>query len=447
VAYLGGFGSAQTSATGATLAITASSTIPAGTVLVLAAVWDNIDTTTPTISSISTAGGGSWTSRASTSAGVTASAGAGIFTDVWTTTTTSQITSGTTISTITWSSASTDTKSVIIVGFSEQLETIRGSVVTGTPSTGGTPTVTTSTAPVTNDVVIGVVAGEDNGAPTGDADTLNGSWSTIASTNTTGGSAASNTTIGIQVKTVTAGGNQTYNPTTANDSVAIIFTLATPIAATFNNGSNTSLTSGNFAPTIAYKPEMTGQSNSNGELPSLAAVNTFVLTAQSNSAGSLAAGLRRPISMSGQSNSNLGSASIGLVMRTTGWGGSSATTGSLAAFRAVGATMSGQSNSSGSGVITATRRPTMIGQSNSAGTLAPIVAFMPTATGQSNASGSFKVGIDSPGSSLATAFSYGSLAAGRKFDTTLDLALSNSDGSVDSQYSLSTLFIGWGNPI
>lgn len=446
MAYLGSLGTAQTSATGSTLAITASSTIPAGTVLVLAAVWDNIDLTTPVINSISTAGGGSWTQRGSSSSGVTASAGAGIFADVWTATTTSQINSGATISTITWSSASTDTKSVQVVGFSDQLEILRGSVVIGT-STGGAPSATTSTAPVTNDVVIGVIAGEDNGAPTGDADTLNGSWSTIASINTTGGSAASNTTIGIQVKTVTAGGNQTFNATAANDSIAFVFTLATPLAATFNNGSNTSLTSGDFAPTIAYKPEIAGQSNSNGELPSLAAVNTFVLTAQSNSAGSLAAGLRRPISMSGQSNSTSSSASIGLVMRTTGWSGASTSTGSLAAFRAVGATMSGQSNSSGSGVITATRRPTMIGQANSAGTFAPIVAFRPTATGQSNASGSFKVGIDSPGSSLATAFSYGSLAAGRKFDTSFDLALSNSSGSVDPQYSLSTSFIGWGNPI
>lgn len=446
MAYLGGFGSNATKTVGSTLAITASSTIPAGTLLVLGISWDNIDAATPTISSVSSSGGGSWTSRGTANIGVSATAGSGIFAAVYTTLTTSQINSGATITTITWSSASTASKAAAIIGHDGMVESFRGSVISAT-STGGAPSAVTTTAPVTGDVVIGVIHGEDNATPTGDADTLNGSWSTIYGTASTGAGAATNMAIGLQSKTVTAGGNQTFNATTANDAVAFVFTLATPLAATFDNGSNTSLTSGNFAPTIAYKPEIAGQSNSNGELPSLAAVNTFVLTAQSNSAGSLAAGVIRPISMSGASNSTSSSAFIGLVMRTTGWSGASTSTGSLAAFRAVGATMSGQSNSSGSGAITATRRPTMIGQSNSSGTFAPIVAFMPTATGQSNASGSFKVGIDSPGSSLATAFSYGSLAAGRKFDTSFDLALSNSSGSVDPQYSLSTSFIGWGNPI
>lgn len=440
MAYLGGFGSNATKTVGATLAITASSTIPAGTLLVLGISWDNIDAATPTISSVSTSGGGTWTSRGTGNVGVSATAGSGIFAAVYTTLTTSSISSGATITTITFSSASTASKAAAIVGFDEMIENLRGSVVSAT-STGGAPSAVTTTAPVTGDVVIGVIHGEDNATPTGDADTLNGSWSALYGTASTGAGAATNMAIGIQAKTVTAGGNQTFNATTANDAVAFVFTLATPIPATLS-GQSTS--GGSGVVTATYKPDIVGQSTSSGSLPSMSAVNTFVLTAQSNSSGSLAAGVRFPTSASGQSNSS-GTGQIRTTIRST-LSGQSTTAGSLAAFRAQGIAASGMSMSAGAATVTATRRPTMIGQATSAGTFAPIVAFRPTATGQSNATGSLKVGIDSPGSMNATALTYGAVKVGIVSPSALD-GQSNSAGQAAATFSLSDIFIGWGSPI
>jgi hypothetical protein len=90
----------------------------------------------------------------------------------------------------------------------------------------------------------------------------------------------------------------------------------------------------------------------------------------------------------------------------------------------------------------------MTGQSNSVlGTFAPKIVYLPTFTGQSNTAGSFKVGLDSPGTMTATAFTYGALSVGRKFDTTLNAGQSNSAGAVAATFPLSSVFIGWGSPI
>jgi hypothetical protein len=489
MAYLGGFGSNATKTVGATLAITASSTIPAGTLLVLGVSWDNIDAATPTISTVSASGGGTWTSRGTANVGVSATAGSGIFAAVYTTLTTSQINSGATITTITFSSASTASKAAAIVGLDNMIQSIRGSVISAT-STGGAPSAVTTTAPVTGDVVIGVIHGEDNATPTGDADTLNGSWSAIYGTASTGAGAATNMAIGIQAKTVTAGGNQTYNATTANDAVAFVFTLATPIAATL---SGQSTASGNFAPTITYVPQMTGTSSSqnppaqttaaigikttatasgnsvsSGNLPAPTLVNTFVLDGFSTSSGSTAMGLVIKMGSSGasttagtftptiayvplltgQSNST-GAAQIRSLIRST-LSGQSTTTGSLAAFRAVGVSGSGQAASSGTGAIKATLAPIMIGQSNSniaSTSITPVFTFRPVITGQSNATGSFRVGLVSPGTMSAFAFSYGAATIGQIIRNNSASGESDSSGSANVDLSLSTSFIGWGTPL
>jgi len=439
MAYLGSLGSSQSSATGSTLDVTATSTIPAGTVLVLAAVWDNIDLTTPTLTSLSSAGGGTWTERATGSSGVTASAGAGIFSAVWTVQTVTEIAASATITTVTWSSASTDTKSVVIVGFDNQLEILRGAVVSGT-STGGTPSVTTSTAPITNDVVIGVIAGENNAAPSADADTLNGSWSSISSINTTGGGGASNTTIGIQAKTVTAGGNQTYNATTAADSVAFVFTFATPLIVTLSGQSSSG---GSIPVRMANTATLTGQSTTTGSAQIRSLIRS-TLSGQSNTTGSLAGGLRRPATLSGQSTST-GAAQIRATIRST-LSGQSTTTGSLAAFRAQGTSASGMSMSSGSGTVKAVLAPRFTAQATSAGTMAPRIIYLPTFTGQSNAGGSIKIGLDYPGTMTAFGYSYGALGAGKNSFSILD-GQSTSAGGVAATFSLSSSFIGWGSPI
>lgn len=222
MAYRGSYGSTANKTAGSTVAITATANIPAGTFLILALSVDNITATTPTISSVSASGGGTWTLLGSASSGATATAGAGIFLYAWRTLTTTQINSGSTITTITLSGSVTS-KAAEVWGWDFVTNALRNTVVTAT-STGGTPSaVSSGTAFVAGDLVIGIIAGEDNAVPTGDADTLNGSWSAIDGAASTGGNANTNTTIGMQYKYVTATGAQTYNPTTANDSIAMVF--------------------------------------------------------------------------------------------------------------------------------------------------------------------------------------------------------------------------------
>ena len=438
MAFLGSVGAVANKSGTSTQAVTASQTIPAGSLLFMIIGVDNTDATNPT-TSISTAGGGTWTLRGTVSSGVSASNGSGVFGYLYSVTTTSSISNASTISTVTFSSSPTS-RAIEVIAFDNTPELFRGSAVTGS-NTGGTPTATDST-PVAGDIVIGAIVGEDNTDPTGDADTTNGSWAAINAIASTGASAATNVAVGLQYKIVSATGSQTYNPTTANDSGVIVITLATPLAANISGQSNSS---GQATATATYRPTIDGTATSSGSLPSMSAVNTFVLTAQSNSSGSLAAGVRFPATLSGQSNSAGQFNPIGIIRST--FSGQSTSAGSLAAFRAMGATMSGQATSTGAATVTATRRPSMTGQSNSTGSFAPIVAFRPTATGQSNASGSFRVGIDSKGTMTATAFTYGALAAGRKADTTLNTALSTSSGQASANFTLSTTFIGWGNPI
>lgn len=86
-------------------------------------------------------------------------------------------------------------------------------------SAGGTPTATTSVG--TGDLVIGTVGYEQTTAVTGDSDTTNGSWSTAVKS-TTAGTTAAAISVANQYKIVTATGSQTFNPTVAGDSAAIV---------------------------------------------------------------------------------------------------------------------------------------------------------------------------------------------------------------------------------
>lgn len=236
VTDLGLLGSGQSSTAGTTLPVvnTTGAIIPAGTLLILAGTWDNIaSVTAPTITA-SASGGGTWTARlAPLGSGVTTTAGSGIWHAVWTVLTTADIASGATITTLT-SDQSAVKRVAVISGLSGATNTLRATVVSGT-STAGTPSVvTTGTALVAGDVVVGTIAGENSANPTADADTLNGSWSAVRALATSGGAANTNVTAGIQTKVVTATGAQTYNPVTANDSVAAVmtFTPTPPVAPT-----------------------------------------------------------------------------------------------------------------------------------------------------------------------------------------------------------------------
>ena len=267
MAYLGSFGSTANKTAGSTVAITATSNIPAGTFLILGLSVDNITATTPTISSVTASGGGSWTLLGSASSGATATAGAGIFLYAWRTLTTTQINSGSTITTITLSGSVTS-KAAEVWGWDFVTNALRNTVVTATSTSGAPSAVTSGTALVAGDLVIGLIAGETNSVATGDSDTTNGSWSTIDGAASSGGNANTNNTIGMQYKYVTATGNQTYNPTTSNDSIAMVFgVIPDHILPMESTGSSTSdgtapadlttplaITSTGVATSVGYAP-------------------------------------------------------------------------------------------------------------------------------------------------------------------------------------------------
>lgn len=225
ITELGIVGTAENKVSGTTLAITANQIIPAGTFLALALTLDNHASTTMATVSLSSSGGGTWTSRAGAiGSGATTTAGTGIFGVLQTCKTTTQISSGATITTVTFGNAVVG-KAAVIVGYFGVENTSRNTSGFGAGnSASGAPSATTNStgsAPVAGDLVIGTIHGETNAAPGADTDTTNGSWGTVRSFATTGGGGATtHCVVGIQHKVITANGNQTYNATTANDSVA-----------------------------------------------------------------------------------------------------------------------------------------------------------------------------------------------------------------------------------
>lgn len=222
------YGTAQNKTAAATVVVTTTALIPAGTLLVLGVCSDNVAAATPTISSITAVGGGTWTDRAgaTTQSGATATAGTGVFVYCQTLYTASSVASGTAI-TVTFN-ASPAAKAVAVWGFDQMGQhVLRSTVVSAVSTTGSPSAATTGTALASGDLVIGVVGSENNANPTGDTDTLNGSWSAVDGIATTGGAANTNTSIAMQYKVVTATGAQTFNPTGGvADTVAIVFAMA-----------------------------------------------------------------------------------------------------------------------------------------------------------------------------------------------------------------------------
>jgi hypothetical protein len=230
------YGTAQNKAAAATVVVTTTSIIPAGTLLVIGVCADNVAAATPTISSITAVGGGTWTNRAgaTTQSGATATAGAGVFVYAQTLYAASQIASGTAI-TVTFN-ASPVAKAVALWGFDQMgQDLLRNTVVSAASTTGVPSAVTAGTALAAGDLVIGIVGTENSAIATGDADTLNGSWSTIDGIASAVSTAATNTSIAMQYKVVTATGAQTFNPTGGvADTVAIVFAMA-PMPARSRN--------------------------------------------------------------------------------------------------------------------------------------------------------------------------------------------------------------------
>jgi hypothetical protein len=226
------YGTAQNKTAATTVVVTTTAIIPAGTLLVIGVCADNVAAATPTISSITAVGGGTWTDRAgaTTQSGATTTAGTGVFVYCQTLYAASSVASGTAI-TVTFN-ASPAAKAVALWGFDQMGQhVLRNTVVSAASTTGSPSAVTAGTALAAGDLVIGIVGTENSVIATGDADTLNGSWSTIDGIASAVSTAATNTSIAMQYKVVTATGAQTFNPTGGvADTVAIVFAMAPMLA-------------------------------------------------------------------------------------------------------------------------------------------------------------------------------------------------------------------------
>jgi hypothetical protein len=77
---------------------------------------------------------------------------------------------------------------------------------------GGTTSTITATGVPNGYTIFGATATEHTAIPTGDADTTNGSWSTIYGVASSSGTATTSMAVGAQWKTVNATGDQTFNP-------------------------------------------------------------------------------------------------------------------------------------------------------------------------------------------------------------------------------------------
>jgi hypothetical protein len=221
---LGIVGSAQNKTSATTLAVIATKTIPANTLVNLVLGHDNHASATATTATLSnTPTAQAWTAKtAAAQSGATTTAGTGVVHRVWFVRTNAAIAAGATLTTITFGNAII-AKSCMCVGLQNVSTTpSTGSSTNATASTAGTPsTPTTGTAPAAGDVVMAFVTTE-NTSLTGDSDTLNGSWSPMYSVSTSGSTADTNITVGMQWKQVTASAVQTFNPVGALDTVASI---------------------------------------------------------------------------------------------------------------------------------------------------------------------------------------------------------------------------------
>lgn len=229
-------GTSKTS--GTTVTCTLSSDVPIGNEINVWVAFDNTGSSTPAVNSLSVPSGetATWTRIAQHNSSASGGA-AGCRGELWSIRPKQQWPSGTVI-TATLASAVT-AKVALPFECSGVTVNLRGTAGAGT-STSGAPSATTGgTTPAIGDMVIGCASCENDADFTGDTDTTGGAWGTAAVAHTTGSTAATNIAAIVQVKVVTSGGNQTYNPGGgAADAGAVVValvpappTVVAPIAA------------------------------------------------------------------------------------------------------------------------------------------------------------------------------------------------------------------------
>lgn len=212
-------GTGGNNTSGASIVITPSGTIPAGSMAVLVLATDNSGTagsTPATPSSGTDSVGNTWTRRVNpiydpgaASAGVELA----IYTSVLTTqlTTSDNLTlSVTTMTAKAWALWQVTPDTGMVMTFSDSGN--------NTGAASASPTVTTSTLD-TDDVVIGGGGAESANTWTQDGDTSNGNWSSQQADGY--GTGNSGMSVTSQAKVVTASATQTYNPTLTSADVIL----------------------------------------------------------------------------------------------------------------------------------------------------------------------------------------------------------------------------------
>lgn len=186
-------------------------TSPIGDQVFLFVSFDNLTATTPTISSITKAGGetASWVQIATGDSPVATAAG-GQRAELWAI-----------IPAVTWtafspvvtlSGAVVAKASVGLVRSGGTLHARESLPKTMTTTTSATPSVNITT-PIIGDLVLGFQGREMTAVGVADADTTNGSWSAKIESATADATSANNAAAFLQWKIVTASGTQTFNPT------------------------------------------------------------------------------------------------------------------------------------------------------------------------------------------------------------------------------------------
>jgi hypothetical protein len=219
IAFKANLGNNVAAAGGSTsLVITTTAAIAVDDLIVVRVAADNLNATTPTFT-CTDSGNNVYTTHAQRATNATAASGvAGAIMCAYAST---AISTGGTI-TVVLSSATPAHRAAYATSFTGANNTLRA---TPTAAATGTTAAVSSGASSTvssGDLVLGWSAIEGNNTTTGDADTLNGTWSTLVSVSSAaGGTAASRVQVNGQHKIVTASGAQTYdNTTTATDWVA-----------------------------------------------------------------------------------------------------------------------------------------------------------------------------------------------------------------------------------
>jgi hypothetical protein len=205
-----------------------------GNLLVARIVFDNTSATAPVVNSIAKPAGetNSWVRIAQFDSS-TATAGSGVRGEMWAI-----------LTTVVWPASSTYqiTLSAAVTAKACQLReyngastTIRGTAGTATSTTGVPAPITSGTAPVAGDLVLGFAGWETRTTATQDTThTLGGAWAAGSDFGTSGSSAATNVEGLGSWKVPTVGGQQQYAPTcTSTDSGACVVVLV-PAATIFS---------------------------------------------------------------------------------------------------------------------------------------------------------------------------------------------------------------------